>query len=65
MTGPRSQAEWRLAEALALEAVHGADVPRFIAERLGGLAVTGDQAGVERMLAIAAEMEKLMTAKRT
>lgn len=59
--GPQTEDQWRLAEALALEKLHGDDAPGFIAERIGSLAVAGDYAGVERMHEIASAFEKLMT----
>ena len=37
----------RWAEALAVERMHGDDSPRFIAERIGELAIAGDWKGVE------------------
>lgn len=45
--------------ALAVEKQHGADAPRFVAERIGALALAGDGAGVERWKAIAAKMDAL------
>jgi hypothetical protein len=53
--------EERLAEALAVERMHGAGGPAFIAERIGALALAGDAAGVERWRAIAARYEQLLT----
>lgn len=50
----------RLAEALAVQRLHGPDGPRWIAERIGSLAVAGDAAGVERFRAIAAAYERLL-----
>jgi hypothetical protein len=50
----------RLAEALLIQRIHGDDGPRWIAERIGALALAGDQAGVDRFRAIAAEYEKLL-----
>lgn len=38
----------RMAEALAVERVHCALVPSFVAERILALALAGDTAGVER-----------------
>lgn len=62
--GPVTNEDWRLAEALALERLHGANTPRFIAERIGALAIAGDAAGVERLCAIAAELDNLLSARR-
>lgn len=52
--------EERLGEALAVERLHGAEGPEFIAERIGALALAGDVAGVERWRAIAAKYEQLL-----
>lgn len=64
MTGPMTEGDWRLAEALAIEKLHGAGAPRFIAERIGALALAGDQAGVDRLRAIAAAFKNLLIAGR-
>ena len=50
----------RLAEALAVQRYHGRDGPRWIAERIGALALAGDTAGVERFTAIARAYEQLL-----
>lgn len=50
----------RWAEALAIERLHGRDAPRWIAERIGALAVEGDLAGVERFREIARRYERLI-----
>lgn len=34
MLGPRTEEQWRWAEALALEKLHGPGASRFIAERI-------------------------------
>lgn len=52
----------RWAEALAIERLHGADAPRWIAERVGALALAGDMAGVQRFRQIAERYEQLMAA---
>ena len=49
----------RWAEALAVERQHGEDVPRFIAERIGALALAGDMEGVERWREIATRLDQL------
>ena len=49
----------RWAEALAIEKMHGDQAPMWIAERLGGLALAGEYAGVERMMEIAAKLDEL------
>lgn len=56
--------DWRLAEALAIQKRYGDSAPRWIAERLGALALAGDVEGVERFKAIAARLNDLMTASR-
>ncbi|MGL3822806.1 DUF6961 family protein [Sphingopyxis sp. R3-92] len=45
--------------ALAVEKQHGAGAPRFVATRIGMLALAGDDAGVKRWKAIAAKMDAL------
>lgn len=49
----------RWAEALAIERQHGEDAPRFIAERIGALALVGDQEGIERWKAIATKLDEI------
>ena len=51
----------RWAEALMIERQHGADSPRWVAERIGALALEGDMAAVERFRQIATCIEQLMT----
>ncbi|WP_425505894.1 DUF6961 family protein [Sphingomonas zeae] len=43
-----------------MERLHGRDAPRWIAERIGALAVEGDLAGVERFREIARRYERLI-----
>lgn len=45
--------------ALYVEKHHGADGPRFIAEKIGKLALDGDTEGIETWKAVAARYEKL------
>lgn len=52
-------AEERLAEALAVERMHGDRAPLFVAERIGELAAAGDAAGVQRWREIAAQLDAL------
>lgn len=54
--------EERWAEALAIQKLHENDAPRFIAERIGGLALAGDKAGVDRWLEIAQRLDEIMQA---
>jgi hypothetical protein len=52
--------QFRWAEALALKTLHGDAAPRFVAERIGTLALTNDTARVERLRRIAGRIEALM-----
>ncbi|RUN75488.1 hypothetical protein EJC47_15775 [Sphingomonas sp. TF3] len=52
----------RYAEALAIERMHGADAPRWIVERIGSLALAGDEAGVLRFIESARPLDELMRA---
>jgi hypothetical protein len=52
--------EFRWAEALALEKLRGDAAPRFVADRIGALALAGDTDGVERLRQIAARLEALI-----
>lgn len=45
--------------ALYVEKHHGADGPRFIAEKIGKLALDGDTEGIETLKAVATRYEKL------
>lgn len=53
----------RWAKALAIERLHGKYGPRWIAERIGALAVLGDMAGVERFRQIARRYERLIATR--
>ena len=53
-----------LAAALAIQRLHGADGPRWIAERIGQAALDGDAAGIAKLKRIAAEYDKLMGSTR-
>lgn len=57
-------ADWRLAEALAIQRLHGAQAGRWTAERIGALAIARDPAGVERFAAIAGKLDELLSAAR-
>ena len=50
--------------ALQVERQHGKDAPRFVAERIGGLAVAGDQEGVATWKAIAERLNGLAIGRR-
>ena len=54
----------RMAEALAVERVHRARAPSYVAERIRALALAGDIAGVERWQAIAARLACLLATSR-
>ena len=45
--------------ALQVERQHGDDAPRIVAERIGALALAGDQAGVATWKAIAWRLDQL------
>lgn len=49
----------RWAEALAIERQHGDGAPRFVAERIGALALEHDEAGIERFRRIAVALDRL------
>jgi hypothetical protein len=49
----------RWAEALAVERQHGEDAPRFVAERIGELALAGDMKGVLRWREIASRLDEI------
>ncbi len=52
--------DWELwACAAQLERQHGERAPLFLAERIGALAISGDDAGVSTWKAIAARLAKL------
>ena len=64
MTGPTSEEQWRWAEALGFEKLWGENAPLRIAERIGVLALIGDEAGVARMKEIAGRYEQMLAARR-
>ncbi len=53
----------RWAEMLAIERLHGTDTPSWIAERIGALAIAGDEAGVRRFKEIATRYERTMATR--
>lgn len=57
--------DWRLAEALAIQRLFGDHGPRWIAERMGALAMAGDMAGLSRFERIAERYQELLTAPRS
>lgn len=50
----------RWAEALQIQRMYGEDAPRWLAERIGALALAGDEAGVQRFREIAARYDQLL-----
>ncbi|HEX8556002.1 MAG TPA: hypothetical protein VF695_14945 [Sphingomonas sp.] len=54
----------RYAEALAIERIHGADAARWVAERIGTLALAGEVEGVARFVEIARRLDRLSTDSR-
>jgi len=56
--------EERWAEALAIERIHAEDAPVWIAERIGALALAGDDAGVQRLKQIAARLDQMVGGAR-
>ncbi len=40
--------------------MHGPGAARYVAERIGALALAGDQAGVDRWKAIASKLDQLL-----
>lgn len=53
-------AVWRMAEALAIQKLHGDDAASWTAERVDALALAGDAAAVERFTAIAGRLDDLL-----
>jgi len=51
--------------ALQVERQHGEDAPRFVAERIGALAVAGDAEGIATWKAIARRLCNLQRPKGT
>ena len=49
--------------AIKVETTHGQQAPRFIAERIGALALAGDAAGVATWRAIAVRVDQLRVQK--
>lgn len=53
-----------MAEALAVERIYGAHAPRYVAERIGALALAQDVAGIARWKEIAVRLDQLMNARQ-
>lgn len=54
----------RWAEALAIEQRYGEDAPRWIAERVGAMAIEGNWEGVVRFRDIASRLDQLLPRPR-
>lgn len=52
--------QFRWAEALSLEKLHGEAGAHFVAERIGAQALASDESGVERFLQIADRLKAHM-----
>lgn len=52
--------DWRLAEALAIQKLHGTNAAAWTAGRLAALAMSGDADGVTRFTAITTKLEELL-----
>lgn len=52
--------QFRRADALALEKLHGDAAPHFVAERIGALTLAGDVVGVELLSQIADRLDALI-----
>jgi len=51
--------EEQIAEALAIERIHGDGALMFIAQRIGAAVLAGDEAGVARWNSVAEKLEEL------
>lgn len=51
----------RWAEALAVHRMYGEKAAAHVAERIGALAVSGDQDGIDRWIEIARRLDQLST----
>jgi len=49
--------------ALQVERQHGTDAPRFVAERIGALAVVGDEEGIATWKMIAERLDRLNSSR--
>lgn len=58
-SSPLTPQRERMAEAVAIERLHGDGAPAFIAGRIGALALAGDVAGVDRWKSIAAALQSI------
>lgn len=56
--------DWRLAEALAVQKLHGTNAAAWTAGRLAALAESGDAQGVARFAEITMKLEELLASAR-
>lgn len=59
-----TELDWRLAEALQVQKMHGDRAPLWIANRIGELIEAGDNDGAKRWLEIATVLSELMYGTR-
>lgn len=50
----------RWAEAIAVHRIYGEKAGEHVAERIGALALNGDQVGIDRWMAIARRLDQLL-----
>ncbi len=65
LRGNMTAEQERWAEALAVDRLHGGGAPRYIAERIGALALAGDADGLTRWREIAARLDKLIISRKS
>jgi hypothetical protein len=54
----------RWAEALAVQRIHGDAAPVFVAERIGSLALVGDEEGIRRWQEIALRLDRIISEEK-
>jgi hypothetical protein len=54
----------RWAEALAVQRTHRDAAPVFVAERIGSLALAGDEEGIRRWQEIAMRLERIISGEK-
>ena len=59
-TEPMTPDEERWAEAMAVQRQHGERAPLHVAERIGALALAGDEEGVQRWREIAIQLDRFL-----
>jgi len=60
---PMTPDQERWAEALAIDRAHGDHAAQWIAEKIGELALMGDEKGVERFRQIATRLDALLASR--